>query len=295
MAPEAPKGGGQSAAADTKAHEYLWHSAFHRTVGVERLYFWLISCQERFDRQTIIPTLTKIFEAQGIHSFVIWELFGEQDILVRTWLTPNIDIDKVERELSTDGRRVRGYSVPAVLRHWMWDEIEAKTDELFGSVTVEELADINDPSVNQATLKDYLTRGFVRVIDSPIHTLKFFVFIRRPQDFNAEQERAFRAEILKIAEDSSHLQYWSLFRVRGPGESRYILTGRVSPDNFEAITSELNASINSVTGGIVVGAKTTTYLATSSRPRYRQERIVPFGLKELSIAESRRSTSRQSH
>lgn len=274
-----------SRAAETDHPTYLWHQAFHRNVGVERLYFWLVSCQERFDRESIIPILTEAITSVGVRSFVIWELFGEQDILVRTWLPPDRDAGSLEDTLSQHGRKVRGYSVSNMLRHWMWDGVQPKAEDLFDAVTVEALGDINDPNLDSKLLDEYIHRGFVRSIDSGLHTIKFFVFIRRPQDFDAENEQSFRAEITRIAGSFAHLQFWSLYRVRGPGDGRYILSGRVSPGDFEAITNELNASINSVTKGLVAGAKTTTFIATSSEPRYRREEIAPFGLKELSVSE----------
>ena len=153
------------------------------------------------------------------------------------------------------------------------------------AVTIEALADINSPNVDSDLLEDYLNRGFIRTVDSGSYTIKFFVFIRRPQDFDAEQEQSFVTEIERIANSSTHLQFWSLYRMRGPADGRYILSGRVMPENFGAITGELNASINSVTKGTVVGAKTTTYITTSSKPWYRKEEIAPFGLKELSVSE----------
>ena len=264
---------------------YLWHHSFHRTVGVERLYFWLISCQQRFDRESIIPALTTALDSVGVRSFVIWELFGEQDILVRTWLPPDIEAGSVEDALSKDQRKVRGFSVSEMLRHWMWDGVEAEAQDLFGAVTIEALADINASTSDANLLSNYLQRGFIRPIEGGPYTIKFFVFIRRPQDFDADQEQAFRTEIVGIAKSFAQLQYWSLYRVRGPGDGRYILTGRVATDNFEGITNELNASINSVGKGHVLGAKTLTFIATSSKPRYRTERIAPFGLKELSVHE----------
>lgn len=297
MSPARPQQDHLSSALPSERPVYLWHQSFHRTVGVERLYFWLVSCQQRFDRESIIPALTRALDSVGVRSFVIWELFGEQDILVRTWLPPDRDAGSVEDALSKDQRKVRGFSVSEMLRHWMWDGVRPKAEDLFGSVTIDALADVNNPALDSDLLEDYVQRGFIRPIENGPHTIKFFVFIRRPQDFDAEQEQAFRNEITRIANSFAQLQYWSLYRVRGPGDGRYILTGRVAADNFQAITNELNASINSAGRGHVLGAKTLTFLATSSEPRYRRERIAPFGLKELSVHEvatKARSLSEQS-
>src|ERR1700677_5121555 len=67
-----------------------WHDRAHVAWGKERLYFYRLSFAPIYERDKIEAKLTELFEARRIGSHIIYELYGNWDLLIRVWLPSDV-------------------------------------------------------------------------------------------------------------------------------------------------------------------------------------------------------------
>ncbi|MCA1706129.1 MAG: hypothetical protein LC808_23855 [Actinobacteria bacterium] len=67
---------------------YLWHYRTHQEWADERLHFWTMHFRPQYDRDEILGVIAEILDSHQVYSYVIYEMLGFWDILLRAWV-PN--------------------------------------------------------------------------------------------------------------------------------------------------------------------------------------------------------------
>lgn len=261
---------------------YQWHNDFHTGLAQERLSFWLLNYQRSLRREDIFPKLREALNGLGVRSYVAWEVFGDTDVVLRTWLSPTVRSNQVRQGVIEAGFAVRNLAVEATLKHWIWDSVKPASADMFQDVNVEDLADINGGVADRAVVAGYVDKGYLRQIATPEARLKFFLLARPSEEAKDEVITEFGLRLSDALRAFPELQHASLYKFSGEGY-RYLLTGRVMPDEFEWISRTLVARVYA--DGL--GFTTVTYLATTDTAPLRQEAgVLPFGVGEQGTTSS---------
>jgi hypothetical protein len=113
--------------------------------------FWRFSVGPDYVEERVNKELIALFGAYEIESYVIYEMLGEFDLLIRFWLPTSVSPEDLDASVDESLRRVGLWShqylaVRKVVRHWAWSADVAPTDAAIATVTaaqVSELADYN--------------------------------------------------------------------------------------------------------------------------------------------------------
>lgn len=260
--------------ADSK---YLWHYDLHRVVASERLYFLGLNFTHAYAREIAVAQLKTAFRALSIPSYVMWELIGDIDVLVKVWLPPRVSKAELETELNEAAMyphlfTVDSFSVDHTLYHWLWDGNLPDHRDVPDSHMVE----LNGPNPpGSSVVKDYVGRGLI-ARSRPRKSLKFFLRITRGEHKGRAlyQERELSNRIIEVVTSAKDITNASIFQ--GDGFARYLISGRVSPTKFELIATDLTAAINDLGLSLYRGTRTITHLSALSRPVDRREQLLSY-------------------
>jgi hypothetical protein len=249
---------------------YLWHYSLHQQVAAERLYFLGVQFIRGFTRNLALEQLERALSSANIPSYVIWELIGSTDILIKLWLPPHVEYHDLEAALSRDIARpheavIRPFSVDELVHHWLWREGVEASDK---TIPPRHLSGLNDPGVvPEGDIARYQARGII-ALPEPEHSIKFF---SRIVGEDVDEAPDLTARLRQRVLDTPEITHVSIFR--GRGAARYIVSGRVLPDKWEHIT-DLTDRLNIIGDHPDEGMRTITYVAAFSDPLRREERLV---------------------
>ncbi len=143
-------------AVHTRAHtnkgRILWHHALHEEVGEATLIFWRLRFEPRYNSREILDFIETVCEDFSVDSYVVYELLGPHDLMLRCWLSHADSTEPVNRssgasspsakrtgtdqpqtrieqmtsdlEVSPQGatERCDYFRVEHILRHWWWHD-----------------------------------------------------------------------------------------------------------------------------------------------------------------------------
>jgi hypothetical protein len=88
-------------AVHTRAHtnkgRILWHHALHEEVGGAALVFWRLRFEPSYNSREILDFIETVCEDFNVDSYVVYELLGPHDLLLRCWLSQADDIIPASR------------------------------------------------------------------------------------------------------------------------------------------------------------------------------------------------------
>jgi hypothetical protein len=64
-----------------------WHHSLHEEVGAATLVFWRLRFEPRYNSREILDFIETVCEHFEIESYVVYELLGPHDLLLRCWLS----------------------------------------------------------------------------------------------------------------------------------------------------------------------------------------------------------------
>lgn len=256
---------------------YLWHYNLHRTVAAERLYFLSCEFNDSYDRGIAVDAVKVTFRKLGINSFVVWEMFGGIDLLIKVWVPATMEMQDITQELheslpSPNRFRVTKFSVERTLFHWMWGgDVDPDARR---KVHESHMVGLNAPTPPpQKSVREYLNAGLI-ARSRPSRTIKFFMQIRDGES-RAEApdfEQRVGERLKHVITGTSEVHSISLFQ--GEGFARYLISGRTAPQKYEAIAGELTNAINGLGLDLFRGMRTVTHFSSLSAPIYRREQLL---------------------
>ena len=275
---------------DIFPHGFQWHHSAHAKWGNESLWFSFLAFEPVYKQTTARDTVEKTLAKLGSRSYVIYELTGQYDMLVRAWVPTGAEYEDAMEQVPKVGS-VASVHVRDIIHHWVWQETErsriggmlcptedlgtrepvARELELLNGVQARMRQDGQDVVLTEEEgqcVRDYKSRGLIT--EPPYEAgIKFVVQVKvadeRKQSIDQRDE--LRDQICE-ALDASQGVIWdrSLYFCRG--HIQFIVLGRVrlatpvdpavgQSGPFHEITPQLLQKISrSATAG---GTKTYTY------------------------------------
>lgn len=259
---------------------YLWNNQLHRQFASEQLHFWRLAFSSFYDQTRALHDIETALADAGVNSYVIWELFGEIDMLLRVWIPPTIDVSHVKDEIdgvirSSQGVRIEGFSCDSILYHWMWQASVTLEDASRDLAAVPATALDGTSAIPAGQVDRLVDQNYLYRLDE-MDTIKFFMPIRQEHDLHIDVERDLRRRLLQVVaanEEAGRIENAALYE--GAGFARYMLTARVQPPKFEVLSTVVMYDINSLGSlGVFNGVRTGTMLSALANPIARRERLV---------------------
>lgn len=273
---------------DPFPHTFQWHHEAHAEWSRETLWFSFISFEPVYKQGAARMLIEETLRALGSRSYVIYELTGQYDMLVRAWIPTHAHYEEALDEVHLVGNSV-SVRVSEIVHHWIWQQTERSkigdmrrpTDDLAaGPPVARELELLNCAQAKmtaaghdaelttqeQECLRDYKSRNLVT--EPPFEAgIKFIVQVKVASGQNIHQRNDLREKICEALDDA-HGVIWdrSLYFCRG--HIQFIIMGRVrlassvdptlgQAGPFHEITPKLLQKISRLaTAG---GTKTYTY------------------------------------
>lgn len=136
---------------------FVWNDAVHEAREGARLQFWRFSFVPDYDRDAIFQALHRVFRDPSIQirSFIIYEAFGDFDLLLRAWVpratTPEDLGIAFERVLDPLSMYQQEYTLArATLLHWVWQDVEAE-DATARRPNADDLLEVSNSRVSELT------------------------------------------------------------------------------------------------------------------------------------------------
>jgi uncharacterized protein with GYD domain len=107
---------------------YSWNDDVYGARQGARLHFWRFAFVPDYDRDGIFQTVRSCFRDAGITSYIIYEVYGEYDLLVRFWAPREISAEDLgqafEGALKTFTLYHYEYTLVNTILHWVWQDVE---------------------------------------------------------------------------------------------------------------------------------------------------------------------------
>jgi schlafen family protein len=99
-----------------------WHPSIHELVGHEALHYWFLTFATSYEWDDLRGELLTLLQTHDVHSFALYELMGDCDVLLRVWLPEGragafraaLQSRLTRFSLTLDAM----YRVERVIRHW---------------------------------------------------------------------------------------------------------------------------------------------------------------------------------
>lgn len=266
------------------------HPNVHEQWAQERLVFWRLGFYPTYRRAEVQQALEVVCRRHEIRGRVIYEVFGQHDLLARFWIprgTAATDVDRdIKRTLTAFHLEFCDmFEVDRIVTHWFWDEwhngeraAPSPDDELLQlhHPSHQVLRDLDDLverfnggllTVDQlktdARARDYLAKGLfgMREVEEGI---KFAIIVSTSTELSTRYT-AMEALGKQLAQTLTHaapIRERSLYS--GSGFGRFLILGKVRGEDFFGINSSLITPIvdeASLSG--VYRTRSITYIASS--------------------------------
>jgi hypothetical protein len=252
--------------------------------GKERLYFYRLSFAPIYIPHEIQEKLLVIFEGHRVGSYVVYELYGSWDLLIRVWLPSDVSSEEFEQTLKDSLRSVHlnqltDFAVKDIARHWVWGAGEYPgPDE--ATLATERPTDSEVAAVNSGNPEpDLLKRlGDLHIITEAVHTagLKFAMIVTSPTtELNVAQRDRFQKQLADIVDEAGerHINDLSLYVGHGQNFGVALIMGRAELRHLDAIGSALAHRISSGLSPDAIGARTITMIISGSELRNSNETL----------------------
>ena len=248
---------------------FIWHHSIHEAWGKERLYFFRLSFYPTYDIPNIRKRMKELLYDYGVHSFVIYELTGDYDFLLRVWLPTSVSSkvfrDALHKELEVydiDANQV--FHVAKIVTHWVWDKDgEDRFREPSGKILRVRFADEDIIKINQGMLEPDEAEAYKQenIIAPwmPKKGIKFIIVIPEAKSLAFDAHNALISRIQEILQLAHDVFETSIYE--GEGFARILLMGRAKSSKFDDAISYIIRGVNKSGVQAFYGIKTYTYIA----------------------------------
>jgi tRNA A-37 threonylcarbamoyl transferase component Bud32 len=246
---------------DSTGAEYpqlVWNYAVHKS-RQEQLYFWRMGFYPSFVSGEVVPAVKRVMERCGIRSYVLYELFGIHDLLLRVWIPAGCPVERFREvlleELAKHSLKTCDpFIVHNPVRHWLFPDgqpEERHVDELTqGQVSAVESREMR--GADRARLRGKRLYAefpgeadLAREVGSdgrPVQMIKFAVVVVGEPSLGVRRLEHFERTVAEVLDKAERLQHRSLYA--GFGFGHFLILGSVPPLSFYAIDEELIGELN---------------------------------------------------
>jgi hypothetical protein len=278
------------------AQRLQWHPAVHEEVGHETLHYWFLTFSTSYEWDVLRAELLALLESHQVHSFALYELMGDCDVLLRVWLPRGTSGSfrvslqhRLERfSLSKDVL----CSVEKVIRHWPFS-VGGKGDiqtlsgdaanphaEVIEQVNEKLLAGVDATDPTLAALADDGTVGPQNHSEDQISGVKIVTLIKPMGELSNAQKRGLEKRLALVLDEQEVVRQRSLYQVDGAG-SVFLLTCLVPEADFFSFRENLVGDLAPLLEA--AGARTNSYSCASRDLLMFQDVIPPPGARRVPV------------
>jgi serine/threonine protein kinase len=265
---------------------YLWHHRVHTEKRRERLFYWRIGFEGGYERDRVAAGIDSACSRTGIKAFIVYELFGAYDLLIRTWMPPDRHFDEFENVLtgeleSTNLEMCDAFEVDYMIRHWPFSDehgepLPPPEERRIGRLQDSEIDEVDTkwPDVRPELLERLIDERLLTPLN---HTtferpgIKFAIDVSSEGPTDARKLADFEQELLELVDRASGISQRSLYA--GSGYAHFMIMGRVDYEAFHAIHSELVSQINTAALSERYRARTVTHVSGQRGYRIAREAL----------------------
>jgi hypothetical protein len=257
----------------TLSRRLHWHSRAHKAWGKERLYFYRLGFAPVYRPSDIEKCLTEVLLSHRVGSYVIYELYGSWDLLVRLWLPSDVLSEDFDAALEgalehVDLNHLTKFAVSDISRHWVWGpgEYPRPSDTTLATdrPSDQETSAVNGGDPDPALLQRLSEK---HVVAEAIYTtgIKFAMIVTPPTaEIGVKQVKHLQEQLVKIVDEAADMHINDLSLYGGHGFGIALIMGRVELRYFNAIRTALAYRISSGLGPHAIGARTITMIIAGS-------------------------------
>lgn len=241
-----------------------WNHQVHQRWAKEQLVFWRLGFYPTYQREEVPQALEVVCGRHDIRGRVVYEVFGQHDLLVRLWLPQGVTPEDVERDFKRTLAAFHlelcdRFVVNQIVTHWFWDEEslteprprspEETTLALPPSTTalseVSELVDaFNSGDATEAEVFDhpkvaeFLSLGLLGVRRAR-SGIKFAIIVSVPSELGTRWSimDSLAKQLERRLGKARAVMERSLYR--GEGFGRFLILGKIDPADFFRINEDL--------------------------------------------------------
>ena len=231
-----------------------WHPEIHEQLGHESLYYWFLTFSTSYEWDDLRSELLGLLNTHDVHSFALYELMGDCDVMLRVWL-PQGTAGVFRASLRARLQRFSlildlRYTVEKVIRHWPFgvdgrgtlNEVEPDArhpdPELIERVN-DKLA--RNVSLDDTELAELATGGAIGPGNGSrdqIEGVKIVTLVKPAGDLGPIQKGGLARQMALSLDEQEKVVQRSLYEVDGFGAS-FLLTCLVPLDDFFCFRNEL--------------------------------------------------------
>lgn len=236
------------------AQRLQWHPKIHEQVGQEALHYWFLTFSTSYEWDDLRNELLGLLETHDVHSFALYELMGDCDVMLRVWLplgTAGVFRASLRARLQRFSLVLDlRYTVEKVIRHWPFgkdgrgalNEVEPgarhPAPELIERVNgkLAKNENLDDPE-----LADLVSAGAIGPEDGSrdqIEGVKIVTLVKPMGDLGPIQKGGLARQMALTLDEQEKIVQRSLYEVDGFGAA-FLLTCLVPLDDFFCFRQEL--------------------------------------------------------
>jgi hypothetical protein len=264
-------------AATDATQTHLWHPELHYRVGAEQLVFVLAGFDPIYRRDRVVAEIKSALRKMSINSYALWELIGDHDLMIQAWLPHRTRANNLVEAVAASATvnvDMLTMAVDKLMYHWMWQR-DIDLGKAAKDIQSSDYVNLNNAaqSVPAARVLRYTRCGYIHPTPGT-DDLKFFLRITNSNKAIGMDVQGQLAALAKSVLSNGQVRSGVLMKVSGDGGA-YLLTGRVRPENYPAITQVVGENFR--TSGVleVLRSRTVTHMSALSRPIDRREQLLP--------------------
>jgi hypothetical protein len=251
-----------------KRTRWIWHHKVHEAWGKERLYFVRLNFYPTYDFPNIQKGIQSVLYDKAILSYVMYELTGDWDMLLRLWLPTSMSsadfvdsLHKVLMEYRVNQHEV--FHVSKVITHWVWDggrtgAMPTPSDSILRTPpSDDEIQRINDGLITDSDARVFQDRNIIAPW-KPGPGVKFLILVPEVRAVSVDAPKALARRVRQILQSAPGVSEISVYI--GEGFARLLVMARVEPDKFDTAISKIIGDINNCGVHDFFGIRTYTYV-----------------------------------
>lgn len=256
---------------------HVWSYSVH-AAQQEQLFFWRLGFYPSYVSAEVVPAIDEVMRACGIQSFVLYELFGIHDLLLRVWIPASCPVDRfrsslVEALSKHSLKTCDPFIVNNPVRHWLFPKGEPE-EEAVKQLTQEKIDAVESGATPRADLASLEGQRLIAEFgpdksvrfdeeeseeEKRVASIKFAIIVVGEPRLGVRQLQQFERIVRDKLDRASKVEMRSLYA--GFGFGHFLILGAVRPRFFYAIDEQLIGALNEAHIQEVFDSRTYTYIS----------------------------------